>query len=287
MRKVSFILILAFASTVGVAQTEYKLEKGDVTTELQLSLFSTNATSGYGDDSYFSAGPLSLSGLRLRFALSEKIALRLTLGLDMGHSRIKDPFVDDTTYNDSYYEGMTIRNGSIINNSRYTQFLIAPGFEYHFGNWERMSVYVGGEVFFGMRTTLGKLTEDVKSDYYTPDYWEEGNPYRFRDSMHLESSLTEKNCRPDRYGDYEQTGKMFFGLNAVIGMDFYVYKGLYLGAELGLGYQADIYLKGTVKGETFVNGVSVDNVDIKLKTERYDGNLAFKCNPMIRIGWKF
>ena len=89
---------------------------------------------------------------------------------------------------------------------------------------------------------------------------------------------------------------MSFGINAFTGVDFYIYKGLYLGAELGLGYTYKTALKGYAEGYsksevTYFDGsiqTFYDNkIDIKYNDKISSGNFAFKCNPMLRLGWKF
>jgi len=78
-------------------------------------------------------------------------------------------------------------------------------------------------------------------------------------------------------------------------MDFYIYKGLYMGAELGLGYAFETYLKGSYKETTTTittpyNGMSVkktDSKEEKFEDKMTSGNFGFRYNPMIRLGWRF
>jgi len=298
MRKISFLLVLAFASMVGVAQTEsgYKLGKGDVTTELQLSLLGTKASWYYDnntdEEGYIFSGPISMNGLSLRFALSDKWAFRTSIGLDFGHKYNKVD-IDDSVI---YYSTREFTKGKSTNKSNYTQFMIAPGLEYHFGNWERMSVYMGGEVFFGMRLTQSDYSVKSTTEVIERDW---SGEWVFKQKEEYESSFKTKNCAKwggDWNPRYEQNGAMFFGIKLVTGMDFYVYKGLYLGAELGLGYYHEIALKGTATEqwkfiETNADGDVIGSFEDKLETKVNDtkgeGNLNFYCNPMIRIGWKF
>jgi len=188
MRVVYFIVILVFTSMIGVAQTEqtvqteqkkqtdYKLGKGNFTTEMQLSLFSTSSVTHYDDDeetvSSLSSGPLSLSGLRLRYAFNEKWALRFNVNFDFGHDKQKKVFADSTftPYYDDY-SGTWIDTKDVVRDSRvtknsYTEFSIAPGIEYHFGKWERLSVYVGGELVFGLKTTKSSSDLNNKNEHY-------------------------------------------------------------------------------------------------------------------------
>ena len=298
MRKIVFITILAFASTAVVAQTEYKFQKGNLATELQLSLFSTKAQLHYEEDdedewvNYSAAGPISMPGLRLRYALNDNLVLRATFELDMGHASHKQTFNNDTSYHHDYFYEMRVSNGKSTNKSRYTQFAIRPGIEYHFGNWERMSVYVGGEAVFGIRTTQSNNNADITANAYERDWY---GDWEFSYQIQTVSSFKAKNSVQDWRSNYHQNGVMFFGINAVIGMDFYVYKGLYLGAELGLGYVHTTALKGSVNGTSKIKWTDEDGdadfienkVDIKLEDKINGGNLSFRCNPMIRFGWKF
>jgi len=290
MRKVVLITALAFLGKIGVAQSEseYKLQKGSITTELQLSLFSTKVTIDEDEETINYSGPLSMPSFRLRYAFSEKWALRASVGLDFGHNSIKRDFNDSTVT--SYYKEFI--TGKSTEKDRYTEFSIAPGIEYHFGKWERMSVYVGGEVFFGMRTNQGTSNSEKRKDCYERDW---NGEFELRETIETNYSLTTKNCtyyESPYYSRHAQTGVMTFGANLLIGVDFYVYKGLYLGAELGFGYQYAMAMKGTVKGEETVkiDGV-VDGEPIKVDKTFDDkitfGGGGFKCNPMIRLGWKF
>jgi hypothetical protein len=288
-----FILILALASVVGITAQEtnsnteatpspYKLQKGSVTTELLFSPFSINV----GEDG-ISTGPFKMPELRVRVGLSNKLALRVNLGLDFGHDQIKKNI--NNIYHNYYYEKI-VETGTNTNKNNYTEFSIAPGVEYHFGKWERLSIYVGGEILFGLRTTKSTDEVDTRIDFY------EGG--EIKQTTNNISTLKTKNCIPayicGPWGceySYLQNGKIFLGINALAGFDFYVYKGLYLGAELSLGYVHSFALKGTVKGKTTIvrNGITESEtfIDKKFDDKIIAGKFAFKCNPMIRLGWKF
>ena len=270
----------------------YKFYKGSVATELNFSFFNINLT-----DDGISTGSFSMPELRLRFGLSDKWALRVNLGVDFGHNKIQKDLED--TYESSYLKREV--TGERTEKSNYTTFSIAPGFEYHFGKWERMSVYVGCEIPFGIYMTRSTFDENI-----TTKRWERINYYEdeliFMGTVESTSSLEAKNvsdtyvCDPwGCYYEYGQSGKMFFGINAFAGFDFYVYKGLYVGAELGLGYRHAMALKGSVKGEietivTSATGSSTTTnteIDEKFQDKITGGHLGFKCNPMIRLGWRF
>ena len=76
------------------------------------------------------------------------------------------------------------------------------------------------------------------------------------------------------------------------GLDFYLYKGLYIGAELGLNINSHKVLEREEKKLTS----SYNSLDRKTKTEetevKYEDELRttsvrFKVEPAIRLGWTF
>jgi len=292
MKKVLvFIMIMSGLSVL--AQAQYKPEKGNFTTELQFSLFNINAKVDYYDETAeFSTGPFTMAGLRFRYFFSEKLALRATLGFDFNHNKVEKN-LDDVR--ESYYFKDEI-TGEYTAKNRYSTFSIAPGLEYHFGNWERMSLYAGGELLFGVRTSKSTIEENADIMRYERDYWD--YEYYFREKIHSERSIETKNCASaylcDDWGcgyRYTQNAPMFVGLNVLFGMDFYLYKGLYMGAEFGLGYTYQTYLKGSVKATetTTYNGGIPEKIseELKLEDDISSGNFSVRYNPMIRFGWRF
>ena len=292
------VFILILSGLASLAQAQYKPEKGNFTTELQLSLFSINAKVDYdGETVSYSNGPLSMAGFRFRYFFSDKLAFRTTIGFNFDHDKTVRNI--DGTYayylDDSYYSFKALVTGERTEKNRYTTFSIAPGLEYHFGDWERMSLYVGGEVLFGMMTSKSTVEENADAMLYTTYYGSED----YWGIAHTEASIETKNCRSE-YGGYSnkytQNAPMFFGFNAIFGMDFYIYKSLYMGAELGLGYAFETYLKGSYK-ETTLTVIAPDGgtpiikhdtpVDEKLDNKMSSGNFGFRYNPMIRLGWRF
>jgi len=294
------VFILIMSGLASLAQAQYKPEKGNFTTELQLSLFSINAKVDYYDETVsYSNGPLSMAGFRFRYFFSDKLAFRTTIGFNFDHDKTVRNIDREYTlyvYNYDYYPLKALETGERTEKNRYTTFSIAPGLEYHFGDWERMSLYVGGELLFGVMTSKSTVEGNADAMLYNMSYY--GNE-DYWGMMHSEASIETKNCR-SYYGgysdEYTQNAPMFFGFNAIFGMDFYIYKSLYMGAELGLGYAFETYLKGSYK-ETSIITITPDggmpiikddpSVDEKLDDKMTSGNFGFRYNPMIRIGWRF
>lgn len=126
-------------------------------------------------------------------------------------------------------------------------FSLFPGIEYHFNKYERIFPYVGGEL--GILAGSTKVNQDNSEN---EDYTKTKNP---------------------RFG---------FGINVFTGVDVYLCKGLYLGAELGLGYAFVNVGRGTA--ETSVGGV-ITKADGN--TSQKENNFGFHVNPALRVGWHF
>ena len=300
--KRTVILALVFVGLASYAQEQqYKPVKGNFTTEMQLSFLSINAQINMDYEAFsYSTGPLSMQGLRFRYFISDKVALRATLGMNFNDHQVERN-IDETRHlwiNPSYFE-LVVTGESIEKRSNKT-FSFAPGLEYHFGDWERMSLYVGGELFFGRTTTSSEL--DVKTEalmYY------QNNSEVYFGMHHSELSIKSKNCVVN-YNSYNanfeiygvrQNAPIFYGINLLMGMDFYIYKSLYMGAEFGLGYTYDTYLKGTYEGSYIqtitpsgggpVINLNDDSIDEKMEDKISSSNFSVVYNPMIRIGWRF
>lgn len=133
------------------------------------------------------------------------------------------------------------------NRTSLTTFSFMPGFEYHFAKYERISPYVGGEI--GLLTSTTK----TKSD----------------------------NTEDDNYTETKRPG-LGFGVNVFTGVDVYLCKGLYLGFELGLGYES----LNTQRGSTTTVTGNTTN-----KTKGTESSLVsafgFHATPSLRVGWCF
>lgn len=128
-----------------------------------------------------------------------------------------------------------------------TNFSLLPGFEYHFSKFERVSPYVGAEIGFSTGSTVGK------TDYSDKD-------------------------------DYIETKQPVFGFRvaAVTGVDVYLCKGFYLGAELGLGYEMENVNRGSSKTSTTGVTIEADGTE-----SHSNGSFGFVATPALRIGWCF
>ena len=139
---------------------------------------------------------------------------------------------------------------SKVTNSE-TTFGIGLGYEYHFAQNERISAYAGAGLSF--ETVSTKIKSEGYSEYEIKNLYEEN-------------------------GKYYANGYNEFGVKVFTGVDFYVYKGLYVGTELGFAFNNFKYKKGSVK----VGDNSTD-YDAQYK----ETTLGFYIEPSVRLGWTF
>lgn len=91
---------------------------------------------------------------------------------------------------------------------------LRPGYEWHFAGTDRLSPYVGLEADFAL-----------KSSSYSDD----------RDAL-TRGSIKSISGAYDTFGT--ERGFLRFGANFIVGADYYIVKRLYLGLEVGYGFQS-------------------------------------------------
>lgn len=227
MKKILFAAAAAALVLTNVqAQEKFKPDAMTVSTELSYS-------PGGATDGGFT---LPEYGAKVRLHLNEKMAVRLSLGLNTT--------TDKTT---TFYDDANQKEQESYDRTTRTTFSIMPGFEYHFTKYERISPYVGGEI--GLLASASKSkTDNTENDNYT------------------------ETSRPG----------LGFGVNVFTGVDVYLCKGLYLGFELGLGYNS----LNTKRGSTTTVTGSTTNED-KGTTADLVSSFGFHATPSLRVGWCF
>jgi len=128
--------------------------------------------------------------------------------------------------------------------SSYFAMSLKPGLEKHFAGNQRLSPYIGAELLLGLSLASAKDGDD---------------------------ELTGMDGSGNRSG-------FSFGLGFVSGVDFYVYKGLYLGAEFGYGYSLNMQSEVEAK-----SGSSTTT----LHQSATKSGVSTSVNTGIRIGYNF
>jgi hypothetical protein len=136
---------------------------------------------------------------------------------------------------------------------------LMSGIEKHFTGTKRLSPYVGGEL-----SILGSFSSSSVKDVGT--------------------KVTTKNS--GSFFDGSNRSMFGFGLNALIGTDFYVSKHLYLGIEAGYGVTINKMLKN-VKTVIVDGGVTTTSTIDGSNKFSLGTNLGTNLNGGIRVGFVF
>lgn len=143
--------------------------------------------------------------------------------------------------------------------NRKGNFSINLGYERHFFNFKRVDLYAGAGLGFGLQSTCQTVSDSYQVNGATQYY---------------------------EVRKYNQDSWTRFNVNAFTGIDFYVYKGLYLGAELALevGFKhfPGQYTKGALVNGTYDKNWKSDKTN---KSTTFD--LGLLARPSLRLGWTF
>lgn len=165
--------------------------------------------------------------IRVRYFISEDLALRLQFAY------LSNKMTTTVTEN---FDG-TGAEGSVDMSS--SLFTFRPGIEKHFAGTNRLSPYIGAEI----NIQMGSAKET----------WDQANSDGF-------NYFYEEGTTADITGDWVTTSPTWsagstIGLNLLAGLDFYVMENLYIGGELGWGFNSysgkDVEGTQTVDGDTF------------------------------------
>lgn len=237
------ILSLAFVA-MGIAAFAQKPVAGDKTAEFNLSFQTGTAPVSYG------LGSTALAGtpeLRLRYFIADDMAVRVKIGLGSSSTTTKQT----ATIGGSEVTAETKAN---------TGFGVAltPGIEKHFAGSSRLSPFVGAELPIGFGSGATNEVSNGDNAAGTPT----GNGDSFK----------------------SKAGSQFnIGLRLVMGADYYIADGLYLGLEGGLGIFS---LSST--GDATINSTTSGVVAPEFKTPGSSAmNLFGAYATSVRIGYKF
>ena len=217
---------LMLVSTSAMAQ--YTPEAGTITTEVQFNPFGNNYNQ------------FRIDGLKVRYFFSEKSALRVNLGFNIGgdNNTVKE------TYNNKFDNDVT----SYIINNKETEttrsdasFKVAVGYEHHIVNNGRLNIYIGGEL--GYR---GEFYSAEREDKFSQENYNLTTTGTYNTINEVKRTYNEKTEWTDG-DDLGNASNHSFFAQAFTGMDFYIYKGLYVGTELGIRFSATSYVNPTYK----------------------------------------
>lgn len=274
---------------VAVAQNGYQLPDGLVAVELQANPFSN-------DFNMFKMGEL-----KARLFLDNKNVVRIGVGIGIDSDKNEDVTSFDNRQADA--KNYTLTNETKSTKTNETMLKLSAGYEYHFAHAGRMDFYAGAEAGYEGRYYSGTVTNNSESRNVS---------YGTETATTMNSSTEYKKMLPDK-SKYNENS---FFANIFTGLDFYVYKGLYIGTELGISfktgkqksgsytevsngktiagtnttsdwsenYSSDTGIRNHMDNLTKVVTTSVDNVvDHSATTTK----LKIYVEPALRIGWIF
>ena len=227
MKKLFLLSALCFASVISNAQ---KPEKNSVSAEVQLN---------------FQTGTAAVSilspVLKGRFFIKNNLAARLSLG------------ITGTTTTTTYTENPDGTGGIGKEEKSSNKFTIAGGVEKHFKGTERLSPYIGVEIWH----SSGVTDEIARSNYdgtsYAPDFIQNILPG---------TTITH-------------------GINAVLGADYYFVNHVYLGVEVSWGYQSS----STGQGEDTIFSNNINSTTVTPASDTHGWAVA--ANSGLRLGFVF
>ena len=216
--------------------------EGSLTTELQFNPFSN-------DFKTFKMGEL-----KLRYFLDDENAVRVSVGFGMDNQTVTNTTdFDNRVYNPNNYR-ISSEESEVTTKSIAAKIKI--GYERHIDLLDRLSVYVGGEVGYEANFYSGEKNVNTNSQSYSSnerswtDYSE--RPYTTKYYQIIQESRSSstghynyEKCTPD---DGNSNSHSIIA-NVFTGIDFQIYKGLYIGTELGLSFKMGKNEKGSYNYE--------------------------------------
>lgn len=200
-----------------------------------------------GDGGVFSNGSSISNGAVFSgtYFITDNFAATFDFGLG-GTNKKTVTYDDPTADNPKETQNKKTYNGT---------FTLGLGVKYYFYNYKRINLYCGAKAAY-YHDFAGTKSVDVYDPYNKKEL----------------DSWTWNN---------EGTGNGF-GIYANTGIDFSIYKGLYLGAEINVGF------KDTIKtGATFKSYDAGVTEVVKNKVGGHEFNGGFGVTPVFRLGWNF
>ena len=157
---------------------------------------------------------------------------------------------NDTTINFTENIDGSGESGNYFKSSM--KIFVPLGMEFHFKQNKKISPYAGFDLLFGYENSKGEGLNGDGNGWITANYI-------------LNSS----------------TSSLMYGLNAVIGVDWYFVPRLYLGAEVGIGFIGSQFFEGET--QTSVSGITTTSIVPPSSTSSIGNNFQ----SGIRFGWKF
>lgn len=316
MKKLLFTTTLALAAMTVSAQeetkNEFQLPDGILAVELQANPFSN-------DFKTFKMGEL-----KARLFLNNKSALRLGVGFGMDKDTDTKSEHENTLTTTGNTDNYSVHDSETKKSRTSTALKLSLGYEYHFATTGRLDFYGGAEVGYEAKFYSGKdetSATDITVEDGVTTVSKSSTVWEFNKMMPVTSDNTPSSYTPGyssrsyypSYSNYKYNERSIFA-NIFTGVDFYIYKGLYIGTELGISFKTGKQLNGyytyrnavinptenidriyTYSSETGLR-TTIDNiremtdVDGQENVIDHSGkttNIKVYVEPALRLGWIF
>lgn len=226
-----------------------------------------------GDDGVF-----SFENLQTKYWINNKTALRLGLQFDYNNnSTTKDDYKSDEDYKP------TISEKSILLGFK-------PGIEFRILPNSRISPYWGFEFSYLNKSSQSKYVDYNREYNYVIDDWAYNKAETNVDGAwrEIEAGIYYLSngyvyYTNTSYG--EERAYSSYGLNLLFGSDIFISKNLYMGFEIGLGYEILKYKKINIEVNDFgETGLEVIENNKSTYPSSKTADFGFYYNNSIRIG---
>lgn len=288
------LVLLAVCAGVTTATAQELPQKGSIVTEIGFTPFKSSGETFKLNDAM----------LKFRYFVTDKDVVRLKLGVGIDNNT-----TDNATF--THPQDLSGYNVQVVDNSKKTtnkksDIQIMLGYERHFAPTGRFDVYAGAEIGFEWNNRSGSVEENGLTTGYS----------------NSKLDYTVQSARNTDYTDMTPDGELSshaFKGGVFAGLDFYIYKGLYIGTELGIsftsgkspnGYYSYNYSSvetnssgvvtyarnesysgdtGLTTTNTTINNNTTTTISAQQAstTERSATKLKLYVEPAIRLGWKF
>ncbi len=191
--------------------------------------------------------------LKGRYFFTDKDAIRFGVGFGVDHSKtVSDPDNNPDTWSKS-----TTGN-----------FSIDLGYERNFFNYKRINLYAGA----GLGYAFQSVSETSHAEQHYDDY-----------DIIANGESHNVNSNGDRA--YHE-----FNVKAFTGIDFFVYKGLFIGAEFGVKFAGQIlpaYYSSSDIHSTQTPDIYASSKESDKQDKATSFSLKTYIEPAIRLGWAF
>lgn len=220
----------------------------------------------------------SMNNIRGRFALGNGDNLRVELSFNMnsnnGKSSVSIPCMGDYATTAAYQDAVDDYNHAILDYDkvRYGYYGLNLGYEHFMGGTDKIRPFVGGQI--GFRKNYAH-----EHDFVNRNTMISGIKTWYTDDVEISNECTVSGTT--------RNASFAFNFGAFAGVDYYIYKGVYIGAELNVS--------GSWTKNLRVKSVyTTTNPTVTVKEHVHDATnkgaafaFGYGITPMLRLGWSF